>query len=335
MRYKYSFLTKTICLSILGTLFSILKSNAQDTLPTRYVGYRLQLIDFEQVKKSGNQIKLKCTVVNTGRFSVKLDGKSLPKIPLVLDADALSLKTLNLENQAEVICKQARLQKVNLEPGGMIPRFTIHFVLKEKNKIEPTPTSKRTTENNDAALTNPKSPAPVVSTPISVAITPVTPKTPPASVEMTEIAKDTSDFVDDRLTCADLTLEDLKVLSLTKKNMELEFTIVNKGVGEAPLFGTKKGKEDNIAIQFYLSSSPRLTRGALPLEGIYLTQGLETTKGKLAAGGRYRQKVKINIEKANQFSKVLILYTDNFDVLRECDETNNEAHIIPDWRFDK
>jgi hypothetical protein len=317
-------------LSILGTLFSILKSNAQDTLPTRYVGYRLQLIDFEQVKKSGNQIKLKCTVVNTGRFSVKLDGKSLPKIPLVLDADAVSLKTLNLENQAEVICKQARLQKVNLEPGGMIPRFTIHFVLKEKNKNEPIPTSKRTAGNNDAASTNPKSAEPAISTPISAATVPVTPKMPTVSVE---IAKDTSDFVDDRLTCADLALEDLKVLSLTKKNIELEFTIVNKGVGEAPLFGTKKGKEDNIAIQFYLSSSPRLTRGALPLEGIYLTQGLETTKGKLAAGGRYRQKVRINIEKANQFSKVLILYTDNFDVLRECDETNNEAHIIPNWQF--
>jgi hypothetical protein len=331
MYYNNSFLAKTFFLSFFFALFSVGKLNAQDTLSTRYVGYRLQLIDFEQVKKKGNQVKLKCTVVNTGRFAVKLDGKSLPKIPLVMDADLASLKTLGLENQAEQICRYARIQKINLEPGSMIPRFTIQFVLKANTKYEP-PQYQKLVATTDTALSNPQT---TIPTPI-IAVTPSTSSAKsPVSSEVTakEMEKETDEFVDERLNCADLVLEDVKVLSLSKKNLEIEFTIVNKGVGDAPLFGTKKGKEDNIAIQFYLSSSPRLTRGAVALEGVYVTKGLEATQGKLAPNGRYRQKAKINIEKANQFNKVLILYTDNFDVLRECDETNNEAHIIPNWQF--
>jgi hypothetical protein len=329
MYYKYSFLAKTFYLSFFAVLFSLECLNAQDTLSTRYVGYRLQLIDFEQVKKKGSQVKLKCTVVNTGRFAVKLDGKSFPKIPLVMDADLTSLKMLGLENQAEQICRYARIQKVNLEPGSMIPRFTIQFVLKANAKYEPPQYQKLVATDADTVLSNPKK---VIPAPIAIA--PVTAKTQsPNETTVKEAEKETDDFVDERLNCADLVLEDLKILSLTKKNMEIEFTIVNKGVGDAPLFGSKKGKEDNIAIQFYLSSSPRLTRGSIALEGVYVTKGLEATQGKLAPNGRYRQKAKINIEKANQFNKVLILYTDNFDVLRECDETNNEAHIIPNWLF--
>jgi hypothetical protein len=331
MYYNNSILAKTFYLSFFFALFSVGKLNAQDTLSTRYVGYRLQLIDFEQVKKKGNQVKLKCTVVNTGRFAVKLDGKSLPKIPLVMDADLASLKMLGLENQAEQICRYARIQKINLEPGSMIPRFTIQFVLKANAKYEP-PQYQKLVATTDTALSNPQT---TIPTPIIVVTTPPTSTKSPVSSEVTakETEKETDEFVDERLNCADLVLEDVKVLSLSKKNLEIEFTIVNKGVGDAPLLGTKKGKEDNIAIQFYLSSSPRLTRGAVALEGVYVTKGLEATQGKLAPNGRYRQKAKINIEKANQFNKVLILYTDNFDVLRECDETNNEAHLIPNWQF--
>jgi hypothetical protein len=332
MDYKYSFLTKTFYLSIFFALFSAEKLKAQDSLPTRYVGYRLQLIDFEQVKKKGNQVKLKCTVVNTGRFAVKLDGKSLPKIPLVMDADLASLKTLGLENQGEQICRYARIQKINLEPGSMIPRFTIQFVLKANAKYEPPQYQKLIATTNDSASSNLKT---TIPEPIKVATMPPTATKSPAPSEVIakETEKETDEFVDERLNCADLVLEDVKILSLSKKNLEIEFTIVNKGVGVAPLFGTKKGKEDNIAIQFYLSSSPRLTRGAVALEGVYVTKGLEATQGKLPPNGRYIQKAKINIEKVNQFNKVLILYTDNFDVLRECDETNNEAHIIPNWQF--
>jgi hypothetical protein len=335
MRYKYSFLTKTSCLSLFLALFSIKKMNAQDTSSNRYVGYRLQLIDFEQVKKKGNQVKLKCTVVNTGRFAVKLDGKSLPKIPLVMDADVASLKTLGLENQAEQVCRYARIQKINLEPGGMIPRFTVQFILKANTKYEPPQYQKLNATTVDTALSHPKTVLKPTPLPSAVAANP--PTTPKSPAPNTEIAKDTEkatdEVVDEQLNCADLVLEDVKVLNLSKKNIEIEFTIVNKGVGDAPLLGAKKGKDDNVAIQFYLSSSPRLTRGSVALEGVYVTQGLDATKGKLAPNGRYRQKAKINIEKASQFAKVLILYVDNFDVLRECDETNNEAHLTPNWLF--
>jgi hypothetical protein len=301
----YLNLTKTFYWTFLLFLSTFEKLAAQDSLPKQYVGYRLQLVDFEQVKRNGNVIKVKCTVVNTGRFAIKLAGKVLPKIPLTTDADLNSLKTLNLDDQAEQICQQLRLQKINLEPGAMIPRFMIQFTWKAK----------------------PKSELPVYQKPTtSVEVDSIKISTAPATIESEEESTNEQQ-------CSDLAIEDIKVLSINKKQLELTFTVVNKGVSDALIFGTKRGKDDNVAVQFYLSSSPRLTRGSINLEAVFLTQGLESTNGKLPAGGRCIQKIKINIERANRFNKVLILYMDNFDVIRECDETNNEASITPNWLF--
>ena len=88
----------------------------------------------------------------------------------------------------------------------------------------------------------------------------------------------------------------------------------------------------NVAVHFYYSGTPRLTRGAILADGIYLTEGLKETKGMLAPNAVYKNKFKLSLEKKNRFYGVIILQLDVFDVLRhECDETNNIFAIVPKW----
>jgi hypothetical protein len=133
-------------------------------------------------------------------------------------------------------------------------------------------------------------------------------------------------------TCIDLAFEGVSIVKMTEKYIEIEYSIVNKGTAPAPLFGTKRGVTDNVAIHFYFSGTPRLNRGSILAEGIYLTEGLRETKGMLAPNAVYKTRFKMPLEKKNRFYGVVILQLDAFDVLsHECDETNNVFPIVPKW----
>lgn len=133
-------------------------------------------------------------------------------------------------------------------------------------------------------------------------------------------------------TCIDLTFDSVSIVQITDKYVEIEYSIINKGNKAAPIFGEKRSTSDNVAISFYYSGTPRLTRGAILADGIYLTEGLKETKGMLAPNAVYKNKFKLSLEKKNRFYGVIILQLDVFDVLRhECDETNNIYAIVPKW----
>ncbi len=133
-------------------------------------------------------------------------------------------------------------------------------------------------------------------------------------------------------TCIDLAFDSVSIIKMTEKYIEIEYSIVNKGTAPAPLFGTKRGVTDNVAIHFYFSGTPRLNRGSILAEGIYLTEGLRETKGMLMPNAVYKSRFKMSLEKKNRFYGVVILQLDAFDVLsHECDETNNVFPIVPKW----
>ena len=133
-------------------------------------------------------------------------------------------------------------------------------------------------------------------------------------------------------TCIDLTFDSVSIVQITDKYVEIEFSITNKGSKAAPIFGEKRSNTDNVSVHFYYSGTPRLTRGAILADGIYLTEGLKETKGMLAPNAVYKNKFKLSLEKKNRFYGVIILQLDVFDVLRhECDETNNIFAIVPKW----
>ncbi len=133
-------------------------------------------------------------------------------------------------------------------------------------------------------------------------------------------------------TCIDLTFDSVSIVQITDKYVEIEYSIINKGNAPAPIFGEKRSTSDNVAVHFYYSGTPRLTRGAILADGIYLTEGLKETKGMLAPNAVYKNRFKLSLEKKNRFYGVIILQLDVFDVLRhECDETNNIFAIVPKW----
>jgi hypothetical protein len=132
--------------------------------------------------------------------------------------------------------------------------------------------------------------------------------------------------------CIDLVIDTVSVIQITEKFIELEYTIINKGTASAPMFGTKKTFKDNVAVHFYFSGTPRLNRGSIIAEAMYLTEGLKQTKGILAPNERYKNRIKLSLEKRSRFYGVIILQLDAFDILRhECDETNNNYSIVPRW----
>ena len=132
--------------------------------------------------------------------------------------------------------------------------------------------------------------------------------------------------------CVDLVFDTIIVLKITERYIELEFVIRNKGTIPAPIFGTTNSIEDNVAVHFFFSGTQHLTRGAIMADGIYLTEGLKNTKGLLYPQTTYIVRHKLSLEKKNQFSGVIILELDAFDVIpNECDETNNVKAIVPKW----
>ncbi len=133
-------------------------------------------------------------------------------------------------------------------------------------------------------------------------------------------------------TCIDLVFDTIKVLRIESKFIELEFTIRNNGTTAAPIFGKSRSKQDNVAVHFYFSGASRMTRGAMLIDGIYLTTGLKDTKGWLAPNAVYTERIKLSLKKRIPLYGVILLQLDAFDVLpQECDETNNVKAITPRW----
>jgi hypothetical protein len=133
-------------------------------------------------------------------------------------------------------------------------------------------------------------------------------------------------------SCIDLAFDTIKILKIEEKYIEIEFSIINRGTIPAPLFGSTRSKEDNVAVHFYFSGTNRLTRGAVFADGIYLTKGLKETKGMLEPKAIYSETIKLPLKKRISIYGVIILQLDAFDILREeCDETNNAKAIVPKW----
>ena len=127
-------------------------------------------------------------------------------------------------------------------------------------------------------------------------------------------------------------IDSVQIIKFDEKYIWLEITILNKGTKAAPIFGSKKTINDNVAIQFYFSGTPRLSRGSVLGDGIYLTDGLKETKGMLMPNIPYKHKAKVSLEKKIRFYKVLLLQIDAFNVIeQECDETNNVKAVLPNW----
>jgi hypothetical protein len=309
-----------------------------------YQGYRLHLVDIERVKSSKSNTKFRCALTNTGRETVALGKYRTSKDTIPLIEFDTTLEKYNLQGQVDQI-RYSVLSQENyvIKAGETVKDVSVQ--INNANTILLKPTLKDTVIKPDTvsvrmAVANPKP-----DTIIRVVATSTALPTPrisvdtvlrPVGIAKQTMVKDTLvptiGIVDSAKTlCPDLVIDGVRVAKLTEKYIWVEFNVFNKGTGAATIYGNGLKKEQYLAVHFYFSGTPRLSRGSVFADGIFITEGLKETKGILAANTGVKQTIKISLEKLTRFNKVLLLQIDGFNTTEECDETNNGNYIIPNW----
>ena len=101
--------------------------------------------------------------------------------------------------------------------------------------------------------------------------------------------------------CADLMIEEVKILKKNKRFILVKYTIKNVGNIPISLHGATKNEIDNIAIQSHFTRSHNLTRGSIPVNLTFVKKGNRDVKGMLAPKKSFSQKLKIEISKISRF----------------------------------
>lgn len=310
-----------------------------------YNGFRLYMSDIEVLKINAKSIKIKCNITNTGRENIVLGKKESPDFLLNFDQTLTTNKLDLYQNQLKMALQTSPLSikiddvkmglKLELAAIATVTADSQNIV-KQNEKIPETPEKiepkepklekipEKISQNIENVETQKHTP------PLSIKAEEA-PKTIESKVIATADTMPVETAIATDSACIDLVIDTVKVQKLDDKYIWLEITMLNKGTAPAPLFGAKRGNTDNVAIHFFFAGTKRLTRGAALADGIYLTEGLKETKGLLQPNIPYTQVFKLSLEKKTPFTGVIILQLDAFDVLRECDETNNVKAIVPKW----
>ncbi len=122
--------------------------------------------------------------------------------------------------------------------------------------------------------------------------------------------------------CPDLILNNINVLKKNKNWVTIEYTLTNQGKGPAYLTKNKNGQ--GIALRAFLSSSEKISRGALPLGGGFVDY---TKDNGLYPNSTFTGTIKLDIRKMTRFTPYVIINLDPFNVLQECDKTNNYGNV--------
>ena len=127
--------------------------------------------------------------------------------------------------------------------------------------------------------------------------------------------------------CSDLIIESISVVKKSNNSVTLKYKIKNQGKTAANISGASKKPEDNLAMTFHMSSSEKLTRGAIPLGGAYVKEGRQIPDGKLYPGKSVTDEIKLDIRSMTKFTPIIIIELDPYLSVDECNETNNQNHV--------
>lgn len=291
-----------LCLSInIGTsqTFAPLDTTIQMTkdtiIPSKkdYQGYRLQITNIKVLKKKGNQRKISCTLINTGREKVRTPLKnSAPNVVVQFDKSLEDNGFTAYKNSLE---RALLKNKFTLDAGKIASNYELKFnisteVLAENSAKEAKAANKQNNDNKTAPLP-------------------------------------TGEVYDQSL-CGDLRIDTFFVLKRSKKTVELGFKITNCGKGPAALFGETDETEDNVAIRAFASGTPKLSRGDLVLGGAFIEGGMEDKNGVLMPNESFSGSFKVETKKKTRYMPYFILSVDIYQGLWECDETNNVQPLL-------
>lgn len=273
--------------------FTSLSTTTIDTLPLKkkYQGYRLQITNIKVEKKKGNQRKIKCTLINTGREKVRLPIKSSTGTNVLLDfdksleANGLTAYKINLE-------RALFRKKFILDAGKIASNFEIKFNISQEQLAKNKPKEVKVKEEKTA----------------------------------TAVATSTQIYHEDY--CPDIQLDTVFILKRKKRTVEIAFKITNYGKGPAPLFGETEATEDNVAIRAYASGTPKLSRGDLILGGAFIEGGMEDKNGVLLPNESFSGSFTVETRKKTRHMPYFILSLDVYQALWECNERNNVTPLL-------
>jgi len=271
------------------TACSTPKAVTIDSLPSvtrNYNGYRLVVADIEVKKKKSKSAQLQYKVVNTGRETIFHKKGRTTEPPIYFEFDQ-SLKEAELLAYKNDILQQVLNNDITLKAGQSLKKQTMKLRLDPKRKVveDETPGSFTISVGDDNSTSG-------------------------------------KDYID-RNFCPDLQLDTLIITRQTKKWATIEYRISNKGKGPASLKGDSGKKEGNLAIKAYLNRTGKLSKGAIPIGGNFISD-----QDLLKPGEVYTGVIRLDITKKTKYSSALIIQLDPYLVVRECDETNNYSSVL-------
>ncbi len=273
----------------------------------KYRGYRLELTDFELVKEKNNWLKISFTAVNSGRMNIDM-GREGTEHWVLINFDK-SIFAAKLGGFRENIKQQLIKEDFTLEAGKSIKGIE----LKIPNVL---PTSYRNLVSK-----------PVVAEPQS------NPK-PPASSSLAwdshnrpSLPENAVEKILENAPCADILFTEIKIIDENEKWATIQYTILNQGEGLFYLYGKKGGKEDNLAINAFISGVTTLTRGAIPIGGQILPENSKWAN-ELKKGESITSQMKLDVRKKTRYMKSLILSLDSYQFADECDRANNHLGVV-------
>lgn len=128
-------------------------------------------------------------------------------------------------------------------------------------------------------------------------------------------------------TCADLIIDEVKILRKNKRFVLLKYTIKNVGNTPISLHGETNKEIDNIAIQSHFTRSHNLTRGSIPVDISFIKKGNRDAMGMIVPGESITLKLKLETIKVTKFTPVLALTLNPLSNNIECNKLNNVFFI--------
>lgn len=266
----------------------------QDTIiPSKkdYQGYRLQLTSIKVTKSKGNQRKISCTLINTGREKVRLPANTSTGPNVVIQYDK-TLADNGLEGYKNSLERALLKKKFSLDVGKISSNFELKFNISEEQLAENGADEKKAVKSTNEKEVNEK-----------------------------EVVYDFS-------LCPDLKLDTVFVIKRSRKTVELAFKITNYGEGPAAMFGETEATDDNVAIRAYASGTAKLSRGDLIMGGAFIEGGMEDKNGVLMPKESFSGSFTVESRKKTRHMPYFILSIDDYQALWECDERNNVYPLL-------
>ncbi|MBK9017822.1 MAG: hypothetical protein IPM82_29345 [Saprospiraceae bacterium] len=323
---KYFFWVLSIGLGIAGLSFAnnntshissnpkiLDSSNPSEEDTVKYRGYRLEMTDVTVLKRTDDWVKIRFSIVNSGRMDVDFSKKGTEHwVQVNFDHTLFSNKLGGLRESI----RQTLYDENFKLPAGQ--------TLRSKELKVPIVIVKKATQPEPVAEgfeTKVGTPTEVSEVEDSAMFTGKGGEEEPAVIPSVQPG-----VADD---CPDIYFRRLQIIEQDDKWATIEYIIANKGFGTFKLFDKGGKNVEKLVVKAFISGVPTLSRGALPAGG-QIVKPQPGQSGDLLPGDTYTGRMKVDVRKKTRYMKSLVLSLDSDQFRFECDKTNNTDAVILD-----